>query len=70
MRLGARLLILVLAALGVLLLLFAFSRPSVGRFLAAGSSSAAAVVRYNACTATTPAATAAPPRSARWSGRS
>jgi hypothetical protein len=48
-RLGARLLILVLAAFGVLLLLFAFSRPSVGRFLAAGLVLGdAAVVRYNA----------------------
>ena len=48
-RLGARLLILVLAALGVLLLLLAFSRPSVGRFLAAGLVlGGAAVVRYNA----------------------
>ena len=48
-RLGARLLILLFAALGVLLLLFALSRPSVGRFLAAGLVlGGAAVMRYNA----------------------
>ena len=60
-RLGARLLILLLAALGVLVLLLALSRPSVGRFLAAGLVlGGAAVVRYNArAPATTPAATAA-----------
>ena len=48
-RLGTRLLILALAVLGVLLMLFAFSRPSAGRFLAAAVLMAAAVVvRYNA----------------------
>ena len=48
-RLGARLLILALAALGVLLTLFALSRPSAGRFLAGAALLAAAVVvRYNA----------------------
>ncbi len=50
-RLGTRLLILVLATLGVLLVLFAASRPSIGRFLAAGLIlGSAAVVRYNATT--------------------
>jgi uncharacterized membrane protein YidH (DUF202 family) len=48
-RLGARLLTAVLGGLGAVLLLFALSRPSVGRFLAAGVVlGAAAVVRYNA----------------------
>jgi len=47
-RLGPRLAILFLAGLGVLVLLLALSRPSVGRFLAAGLMlGAAAVVRYN-----------------------
>jgi uncharacterized membrane protein YidH (DUF202 family) len=48
-RLGAQLLTAVLGILGAVLLLFALSRPSVGRFLAAGVVlGAAAVVRYNA----------------------
>jgi heme A synthase len=48
-RLGATLLTAVLGMLGVLVLLLAFSRPSVGRFLAAGLLlGAAAVVRHNA----------------------
>jgi hypothetical protein len=47
--LGTRLLIVCLAALGVLLLLFAVSRPGVTRFLAAGLVlGAAAVVRHRA----------------------
>ncbi len=51
LRLGTRLLILALAAGGVLLLVLAVGRPSVGRFLAAGVVlGAAAVVRYNALT--------------------
>ena len=48
-RLGTRLLILALAVLGLLLTLYAFSRPSTGRFLAGAVLLAAAVVvRYNA----------------------
>ena len=51
LRLGTRLLILALAAVGVMLLVLAVGRPSVGRFLAAGVVlGAAAVVRYNALT--------------------
>ncbi len=47
-RLGARLLTAILGVLGALVLLLAFSRPSVGRFLAAGMLiGAAAVVRDN-----------------------
>jgi uncharacterized membrane protein YidH (DUF202 family) len=47
-RLGAHLLTAVLGVLGGLVLLLAFSRPSIGRFLAAGLLlGAAAVVRYN-----------------------
>jgi uncharacterized membrane protein YidH (DUF202 family) len=47
-RLGPTLLTGVLGILGALLMLFALSRPSVGRFLAAGLLlGAAAVVRYN-----------------------
>ena len=47
-RLGAQLLTGVLGVLGALVLVLAFGRPSVGRFLAAGLLiGAAAVVRYN-----------------------
>ena len=47
-RLRAQLLTVVLGVLGSLVLLFAFGRPSVGRFMAAGLLiGAAAVVRYN-----------------------
>jgi hypothetical protein len=69
-RLGARLLILLLAALGVLLLLFALSRPSIGRFLAAGLVlGGAAVMRHNARTRDDPAryTRAAQIRSLVWS---
>jgi hypothetical protein len=62
--------ILVLAALGVLLLLLALSRPSAGRFLAGGLVlGAAAVVRYNATRADDPAryGRAAQFRSVVWS---
>jgi uncharacterized membrane protein YidH (DUF202 family) len=48
-RLGAVLLTAVLGVLGAAVLLLALSRPSIGRFLAAGMLlGAAAVVRYNA----------------------
>jgi hypothetical protein len=48
-RLGSQLLTAVLGVLGALVLLLALSRPSVGRFLAAGMLlGAGAVVRYNA----------------------
>jgi multisubunit Na+/H+ antiporter MnhB subunit len=69
-RLGTRLLILVLAVLGVLLVLFALGRPSAGRFLAGGLLLAAAVVvRYNATRAADPArySRAAQVRSLVWS---
>jgi hypothetical protein len=55
-RLGTRLLILTLAALGVVLLMLAVSRPSAGRFLAAAALLAGAVVvRYNATRPADPA---------------
>ena len=69
-KLGTRLLILACATFGVLLLLLAFSKPSVGRFLAAGLLLAAAVtVRYNATKAADPArdSRAAQVRSIVWS---
>ena len=68
--LRTRLLILACATSGVLLLLLAFSKPSVGRFLAAGLLMAAAVtVRYNASKTSDPAryTRAAQVRSIVWS---
>jgi len=70
LRIGARLLILLLAGLGVVLVLFAFSRPSIGRFMAAGLVlGGAAVVRHNALTRDDPAryTRAAQVRSLAWS---
>ncbi len=68
--LGTRLLILVCATLGLVLLLLAFSRPSAGRFLASAVLLAAAVVvRYNAARPRDPAryGRAAQVRSLVWS---
>jgi hypothetical protein len=69
-RLGTRLLILALSAFGAMLVLLAFSKPSTGRFLAAGLLLAAAVVvRYNATRPDDPAryGRAAQVRSIVWS---
>jgi multisubunit Na+/H+ antiporter MnhB subunit len=68
--LRTRLLILACAGLGILLLLLAFSKPSVGRFLAAGLLIAAAVtIRVNASRPADPSryTRAAQLRSVAWS---